>query len=102
MGSLKDILSMIPGFRKIKALKNADLDESELVRTAAIIDSMTMKERRNYLIIDGQRRKRISKGSGTSVQDVNRLLKNYSEMKKMMKKMSKGGMKAFRKGNFPF
>lgn len=102
MGSLKDILSMVPGFNKIKALKDVDPDESEIVKTAAIIDSMTKKERQNYLIIDGKRRKRIAKGSGTSVQDVNRLLKNYAEMRKMMKKMSKGGMKSFRKGNFPF
>ena len=55
-------------------------DEGELVRVAAIIDSMTGKERRNHLIIDGSRRKRIARGSGTTVQDVNRLLKNYAEM----------------------
>ncbi len=102
MGSIKDILSMIPGMGKIKALKGVDPDESELVKTAAIIDSMTKQERRNHLIIDGQRRKRIARGSGTSVQDVNRLLKNYAEMRKMMKKMSKGGMKSLRRGNFPF
>ena len=102
MGSLKDILSMIPGLGKIKALKDINPDEKELMRTVAIIDSMTRKERQNYLIIDGQRRKRIALGSGTSVQDVNRLLKNYAEMRKMMKKMSSGGMKAFRRGNFPF
>ena len=64
---------------------------------------MTNQERLNYLIIDGQRRKRIARGSGTTVQDVNRLLKNYIEMRKIMKKMtSKGGMKALRRGNFPF
>ncbi len=102
MGSLKDILSMIPGFSKVKALKDINPDEKELVRTAAIIDSMTRKERQNYLIIDGQRRKRIAKGSGTTVQDVNRLLKSYAEMLKMMKRMSKGGMKSFRGGRFPF
>ena len=102
MGSIKDILSMIPGMSKIKAIKDVDPDESELVKTAAIIDSMTKQERRNYLIIDGQRRKRIARGSGTSVQDVNRLLKNYAEMRKMMKKMSKGGMKSLRRGKFPF
>ncbi len=102
MGSLKDILSMIPGLGKVKALKDVNPDEKELVRTAAIIDSMTREERQNYLIIDGQRRKRIARGSGTSVQDVNRLLKNYAEMKRMMKKMTKGGMKSMRRGNFPF
>ena len=85
MGSIKDMLSMIPGFNKIKALKNIDPDEKELGRVTAIIDSMTRKERHNYLLIDGQRRKRIALGSGTTVQDVNRLLKNYVEMRKMMK-----------------
>ena len=103
MGSLKEILSMIPGFNKIKALKEINPDEKELVRVTAIIDSMTRKERYNYLLIDGQRRKRIALGSGTTVQDVNRLLKNYGEMRKIMKKMtSKDGMKAMRRGNFPF
>jgi len=103
MGSIKDMLSMIPGFNKVKALKNINPDEKELVRVSAIIDSMTRKERHNYLLIDGQRRKRIALGSGTTVQDVNRLLKSYGEMRKMMKKMtSKDGMKAMRRGNFPF
>jgi len=103
MGSLSEILGMMPGFGKMKTLKNMELDDHELTRTAAIIDSMTIKERRNPLMIDGQRRKRIARGSGTSVQDVNRLLKNYAEMRKMMKKMmSKEGAKAFRRGQFPF
>jgi signal recognition particle subunit SRP54 len=102
MGSLKDMLGMIPGLGKMKALKNMEPDEKELVKTVAIIDSMTRKERLNYLIIDGQRRKRIARGSGTTVQDVNRLLKNYAEMRKIMKKMTKGGMKSLRRGNLPF
>jgi len=102
MGSLKDMLGMIPGLGKMKALKNMEPDEKELVKTVAIIDSMTPKERLNYLIIDGQRRKRIARGSGTTVQDVNRLLKNYAEMRKIMKKMTKGGMKSLRRGNLPF
>jgi len=102
MGSLQDILGMIPGFGKSKALKNASMDESELVKVKAIVDSMTMKERLNYKIINGQRRKRIAGGSGTTVQDVNRLLKNYVEMRKMMKMVAKGGMKSLRRGNFPF
>ena len=103
MGSLQDIIGMIPGFGKIKALKNMTPDEGELVKVAAIIDSMTRKERMNYLLIDGQRRKRIARGSGTSVQDVNRMLKNYIDMRKIMKKMtSQGGMKALKRGNFPF
>jgi len=103
MGSLQDILGMIPGFSKIKSLKQAAPDERELFKIVAIIDSMTKKERNNYLIIDGRRRKRIAQGSGTSVQDVNQLLKNYAEIKKMMKRFtSKGGMKALRRGNFRF
>lgn len=103
MGSLKDMLNMIPGFSKIRGVKDLDPDEKEIIKTIAIIDSMTKKERHNYLIIDGSRRKRIAKGSGTSVQDVNLLIKNYVEMRKMMKKMmAKGGMKALRRGNFPF
>lgn len=103
MGPLQDILGMMPGFGKIKALKNATPDEGELVRITAMIDSMTRRERLNYLIIDGQRRKRIARGSGTTVQDVNRLLKNYINMRKIMKRMTgKGGMKALKRGNFPF
>ena len=102
MGSLKDVLGMIPGLGKIKALKDVEPDDKELIRITAIIDSMTPKERFNYLIIDGRRRKRIALGSGTSVQDVNRLLKNYADIKKMMKKFStKGGIKSFKR-NFPF
>jgi len=101
MGSLKDMLGMIPGLGKLKALKDVDPDEKELVRTMAIIDSMTKKERANHQIIDGSRRKRIARGSGTSVQDVNRLLKNYVEMRKMMKKMMRpGGKDALRRGFF--
>ena len=103
MGSLQDIIGMIPGLGKVKALKGVAPDEQELVRISAMIDSMTNKERLNYLISDGQRRKRIALGSGTTVKDVNRLLKNYMEMRKIMKKMtSKEGMKALRRGNFPF
>ncbi len=102
MGSLKDMLGMIPGLGKLKALKDVDPNDKELVRTMAIIDSMTKKERANYLIIDGSRRKRIARGSGSAVQDVNRLLKNYVEMRKMMKKMmTKGGRDGPSKGPFP-
>jgi signal recognition particle subunit SRP54 len=102
MGSLQDILGMIPGLGKMKALKGLQPDDSEIVKVAAIIDSMTKKERFNYQIIDGRRRKRIAAGSGTSVQDVNRLLKNYAEMKKMMKKYNqKEGVKSLMR-NFPF
>ena len=102
MGSLQDVLGMMPGMKRVKALKEMKPDERELVRTGAIIDSMTLAERRNYLIIDGSRRKRIARGSGTTVQDVNLLLKNYVEMRKLMKRITKGGIKSFRRGNFPF
>jgi signal recognition particle subunit SRP54 len=102
MGSIQEILGMIPGMKKVKALQGITPDDGELVRVGAIIDSMTIKERRNHLLIDGSRRKRIARGSGTTIQDVNRLLKNYEEMRKMMKRMSKGGIKSMRRGNFPF
>jgi len=102
MGSLRDLIGMIPGLNKIKAVKDLEPDEKDLVKTVAIIDSMTRKERLNYQIIDGRRRKRIARGSGTTVQDVNRLLKNYAEAKKIMKRMTKGGVKTLRRGNLPF
>jgi signal recognition particle subunit SRP54 len=102
MGPLQDLLGMIPGMKKIKNLREMTPDEGELVRIGAIIDSMTRAERLNHLIIDGSRRKRIARGSGTEVQDVNRLLKNYAEMRKMMKRMTQGGIKSLRRGNFPF
>jgi signal recognition particle subunit SRP54 len=102
MGPLQEILGMIPGMKKIKALKEMTPDEGELARIGAIIDSMTRRERQNHLLIDGSRRKRIAQGSGTTVQEVNRLLKNYSEMRKMMKRMTQGGIKSLRRGNFPF
>jgi len=102
MGPLKDILGMIPGLGKMKVLQGMQPDDNELVKVTAIIDSMTKKERYNYLIIDGRRRKRIALGSGTLVQDVNRLLKNYAEIRKMMKKFNqKDGIKSFKR-NFPF
>ena len=102
MGPLKDILGMIPGLGKMKSLQGMQPDDNELVKVTAIIDSMTKKERYNYLIIDGRRRKRIALGSGTLVQDVNRLLKKYAEIRKMMKKFNqKDGIKSFKR-NFPF
>jgi len=88
MGSLEQIMGMIPGLNKMKQMQNMPKpDDSELVRTEAIINSMTRVERRNYQIINASRRQRIAKGSGTSVQDVNRVIKSYSQMLKMMKKM---------------
>lgn len=88
MGSLEQILSMVPGINKLKQLKDAPKpDERELVKTEAIIRSMTLKERRNHKIINPSRRQRIADGSGTSVAEVNRVLKSYSAMLKMMEKM---------------
>ncbi|OPL15392.1 MAG: signal recognition particle [delta proteobacterium MLS_D] len=102
IGSLQDILGMIPGAGKMKGLKNMQPDEGELVKITAVIDSMTKQEREHYKIINGNRRKRIAAGSGTTVQDVNRVIKNYEAMRKMMKKLSKGGMKSFSRGKIPF
>ncbi|MDM8525717.1 signal recognition particle protein, partial [Desulfococcaceae bacterium HSG8] len=102
MGSLTELLNMIPGFSKNKQLKNLEVDESELVKIEAIINSMTPQERRQHTIINGSRRKRISKGSGTTVQDVNRLLKNYAQVMKMIKKINKGGMRGLGRGILPF
>lgn len=91
MGSLSSILGMLPGIDK-KALKNVHIDERELDRIQAIVLSMTPQERRNPKIINGRRRKRIADGSGTSVQQVNRLIKQFAEMRKMMKRMKHGKM----------
>jgi len=88
MGPLGKIMGMLPGMNKLQA-QGVEADEKELVRVRAIIQSMTLKERRKPDIIDGSRRRRIAKGSGTSVQAVNRLLKQYAEMKKMMKSLQK-------------
>lgn len=91
MGSMSSILGMLPGVDK-KALKNVNIDERELDRIQAIVLSMTPQERNNPKIINGKRRKRIAAGSGTSVQQVNKLIKQFAEMKKMMKRMNaKGG-----------
>lgn len=94
MGSLSSILGMLPGVDK-KALKNVNIDERELDRVQAIVLSMTPYERANPKFINGNRRKRIAAGSGTSVQQVNRLLKQFAEMRKMMKRMKRGKMPDF-------
>ena len=86
LGSLSQIMGMIPGMNKIKQLQNMDFDDKEIKQVIAIIRSMTRKERHDPAIINGSRRKRIALGSGTRVQDVNRLLKQFSEARKMMKK----------------
>ncbi|AEH48614.1 signal recognition particle protein [Parageobacillus thermoglucosidasius] len=102
LGPLDEILKMIPGFHKIKGLNNLQIDEKQISRVEAIIRSMTKEEKMHPEIINGSRKKRIAKGSGTSVQEVNRLLKQFDEMKKMMKMMTnmpKGKKKGFK---FPF
>ena len=93
MGSMQDILKMLPGGNKLAGM---EVDESQFKRTEAIICSMTMQERQTPGILNGSRRKRIAQGSGTSVQDVNRLLNQFEQMKKMMKMF--GGKKGKRRG----
>src|SRR3954471_20199137 len=88
LGSLDSILKMMPKVGMMKELQNMQPDEKELTRIVAIIDSMTPHERYNHMIINGSRRRRIAKGSGTSVQEVNQLLKQYAQAKKMMKSFS--------------
>jgi signal recognition particle subunit SRP54 len=100
MGPLEQILGMVPGFGGLKQAQQArtEVDDKQLARVEGIINSMTAAERRNHGIINGSRRKRIARGSGTSVEDVNRLLKQFLEMRKMLKTMSAlGGRKGRRK-----
>ncbi|MBP2668567.1 MAG: ffh [Deltaproteobacteria bacterium] len=102
MGSMEEILGMIPGLGgKMKELKGAAPDEAELKKVVAIIDSMTAQERRNAKVLNGSRRKRIAAGSGTTVQDVNRLMKNFQQAEEMIKRMSKGGKRGMGR-NLPF
>lgn len=101
MGSLADLLKMMPGIGNIKQLKNLEVDDKELVKIEAIINSMTPLERQKHTIINGSRRKRIARGSGTRVQDVNQLLKNYTQVMKMMKQLNKGSMRAMGRGMLP-
>ncbi len=99
LGSLENILKLIPGLGN--KLKNLPFDERELVRMEAIINSMTPQERRNPKIINASRKRRIAKGSGTTVQDVNRLLKSYEEMRRLFKRMKKkGGLQALARNLF--
>jgi len=100
LGSIESIVTMFPGFNKIKGMINFSEAEKDIKRVEAIINSMTVKERIRPNIIDGSRRVRISKGSGTSVRDVNDLLKRYMETRKMMKKLTRGGMKGLQRQLF--
>lgn len=100
MGSMSDILAMMPGGGKLKGMQ---VDEKQLARTKAIVLSMTPAERREPHIINGARRKRIAAGSGTQIQDVNRLLNQFDQMKKMLKQLTgKGGKKRRGMMNLPF
>jgi signal recognition particle subunit SRP54 len=96
MGPLESLIGMIPGMGNLKALADHKPDEKQLVRIDAIISSMTPEERRRQDIINGSRRKRIARGSGTSVEEVNRLLKQFVQMRKMLKSI--GGMGGGKKG----
>lgn len=100
LGSLESIIGMIPGMNKLKGAINFAEAEKDIKKTEAIINSMTARERVRPGIIDGSRRLRISKGSGTQVQDVNDLLKKYMETKKMIKKFTKGGAKGLQRQLF--
>jgi len=90
LGPLDKILGMLPQIGPMKDLQKAHIDEKQLIHTEAIINSMTPRERRSHQIINGQRRKRIARGSGTTVNQVNQVLKQYAQMRKMMKSMSGG------------
>lgn len=103
LGPLEQLLGMLPRTGAFKGLEKVNIDEKEFVRMEAIINSMTPEERLNYRVINGSRRKRIARGSGRPVSEVNRLLKQYIQSRKMMKKMSKSfSGKKLPKLNFPF
>ena len=98
MGPLDQLLGMIPGIGA--QIKNVSVDDKAFVKIEAIIDSMTLQERYNPKILNGSRRKRIALGSGTQVQDVNRLLNQFNQMKQMMKQMKRMPFKGL--GKIPF
>jgi signal recognition particle subunit SRP54 len=94
MGSVGSLLELIPGGAKIASQVDAGKADQEMKRVEAIINSMTLEERRNPAILNGSRRRRIAQGSGTTVTDVNRLMKQFMEMKKMMQRVSKLGVRS--------
>jgi signal recognition particle subunit SRP54 len=99
MGGLGALAGMMPGMKKAKAaMASSGMDERVLLRMDAIIGSMTPKERARPDLLNAKRKIRVAKGSGTQVQDVNKLLKQFTQMQKMMKKMSKGGMAKMMRG----
>jgi len=99
LGSIEQLLNLIPGLSRAKAMRDLKPDDRELKRVEAMINSMTPKERQDYQIIGGSRRRRIAQGSGTTVQDVNRLLKNFAMTQKMIKQMTQAGKRG--KPRFP-
>ncbi|MEW5806662.1 MAG: signal recognition particle protein [Acidobacteriota bacterium] len=100
MGSIESLLGMIPG---LGSLKGVSLDDKEIDRTIAIINSMNSTERENFKIIDGSRKRRIARGSGRSVQEINRLLKQFAQVKKMMRQIKEaGGWKGIKRLGLPF
>ncbi|CAM3700301.1 signal recognition particle protein [Mesobacillus zeae] len=100
MGPLDELLKMMPGANKIKGMNNLQIDEKQISHVEAIIQSMTSQEKTHPEIISANRKKRIAKGSGTSIQEVNRLLKQFEDMKKMMKQMTGLQQKGKKKGGF--
>jgi signal recognition particle subunit SRP54 len=90
LGPLESLLGMMPQVGMLKDLKNVKVDENQITRVVAIIDSMTPRERANHMLINGSRRRRIARGSGTTVQEINQLLRDYTAMRKMMKSFSGG------------
>lgn len=101
MGPLDEILKMLPGANKMKGLDNIQVDEKQINRVEAIIRSMTPAEKEQPELLNASRRKRIAKGSGTTIQEVNRLMKQFDDMKKMMKQMSTMQQKGKKKGGMP-
>src|SRR3984957_16713371 len=98
MGSLSELLGMIPGLKKIAGQADSEEAKRELVRIQAIIDSMTVQERNNHLVLNGRRRARIATGSGTSVQEVNKFVKQFEQTRKMMKKITSGSGRGMMRG----
>jgi signal recognition particle subunit SRP54 len=101
MGPLASLLEMIPGFGALKGA-SSDLDEGSMRKVEAVLDSMTHEERRNPALINGSRRRRIARGSGTHVQDVNALLKQHAQMRKMMRTLSRTARGRRGPGRLPF
>jgi signal recognition particle subunit SRP54 len=101
MGPLQSLVEMIPGLSRVKGLRD-EMDEAQVDRVEAIISSMTPGERRDPSILNGSRKRRVARGSGTSVQDVNRLLKQFDDTKRMMRQLESAGRRMRKGGGFPF